>query len=222
VPCAINHFFTVFPKKNLKALIILGRLPNGQRENIFLRRGASPWVSSAFTLVKWLIKNISRERSIVLMLRKPKDFIDLTTIILDIPYTYSCFVLEDARVCIMSQKDFFKAIENKPIFLQRLMSQMAMELRYIEERLVTLTSKGVEQRVAEAILFLYESFGVLEDGRTINCSLRRADIAMIGNMTVANAIRTLSAMAKQGLIEWKDDKLTINDMNAIKKIAYGM
>lgn len=100
-------------------------------------------------------------------------------------------------------------------FIQKL----ARDLGQSDERTVNLTQKHIRGRLAENLLFLKESYGVEEDGSTLSIYLSREDLANLSNMTTANAIRTLSAFASEGLVATDGRKIKILDAGELEKIS---
>jgi CRP-like cAMP-binding protein len=99
---------------------------------------------------------------------------------------------------------------------------LATELGNSDERTVSLTQKHVRGRLAEALLLLKESYGVEEDGHTLNIYLTREDIANLSNMTTSNAIRTLSTFTEEDLISTDGRKIRILKEEELRKISrYG-
>lgn len=96
---------------------------------------------------------------------------------------------------------------------------LAAELGASDERTVNLTQKHIRGRLAEALLFLVDSYGMEEDGQTINIYLSREDLASLSNMTTSNAIRTLSAFANENIIGINGRRIRVFDIEAIKKIS---
>jgi len=71
-------------------------------------------------------------------------------------------------------------------------------------------------------LLLKESYGVEEDGHTLNIYLTREDIANLSNMTTSNAIRTLSTFTEEDLISTDGRKIRILKEEELRKISrYG-
>jgi CRP-like cAMP-binding protein len=66
---------------------------------------------------------------------------------------------------------------------------------------------------------LRDTYGYEEDGKTINVSLSREDIAHLSNMTTSNAIRTLSGLASEGDIEIKGKKIRILNTTNLEYIS---
>ena len=100
-------------------------------------------------------------------------------------------------------------------FLERL----AKDLGKADSRTVNLTQKHIRGRLAEALLFLRDSYGLEEDGCTLSIYLSREDLANLSNMTTANAIRTLSAFASEKLLAVDGRKIKIMDFSKLEKIS---
>lgn len=100
-------------------------------------------------------------------------------------------------------------------FVQRL----AVALGKSDARTVNLTQKHIRGRLAESILFLKESYGLEEDGKTLSACLSREDMANLSNMTTSNAIRHLCAFAQEQLIALDGRKIKILDETALQKIS---
>ena len=96
---------------------------------------------------------------------------------------------------------------------------LAKDLCTDDMRIVSLTQKHIRGRLAESLLVLRNNYGFDTDGHTINCRLSREDLANFSNMTTANAIRTLSSFASEGLINIKGRYITLNDEEALQKIS---
>jgi len=96
---------------------------------------------------------------------------------------------------------------------------LSYELGNADVRTVNLTQKHVRGRLADALLFLRDSYGLEEDHSTISVYLSREDLANLSNMTTSNAIRTLSAFAEEHLIAIDGRKIKILDLPHLQKIA---
>ncbi len=97
--------------------------------------------------------------------------------------------------------------------------QLSIDLGIADERTVSLTQKHIRGRLAEAILFLKESYGVEEDGCTLSIYLSREDMANLSNMTTANAIRTLSNFSAEKIVAIDGRKIKIIDEVTLEKIS---
>lgn len=97
--------------------------------------------------------------------------------------------------------------------------KLSEELGASDTRTVSLTQKHIRGRLAEALLFLKESYGVEEDGCTLSIYLAREDLANLSNMTTSNAIRTLSSFAAEKLIAIDGRKIKLIREEELHKIS---
>lgn len=100
-------------------------------------------------------------------------------------------------------------------FIQKL----AVALGKSDARTVNLTQKHIRARLAESILFLKDSYGTEDDGKTLCIRLSREDMANLSNMTTSNAIRHLNAFAQEQLIDLDGRKIRILDEATLQKIS---
>ena len=77
----------------------------------------------------------------------------------------------------------------------------------------------IRGRLAEALLFLKDSYGVEKDGSTLSIYLSREDLANLSNMTTSNAIRTLSGFAGEKLIAIDGRKIKIIQDEELRRIS---
>jgi CRP-like cAMP-binding protein len=73
--------------------------------------------------------------------------------------------------------------------------------------------------LAESLLILRDTYGFEADGKTIRVSMSREDIANLSNMTTSNAIRTLSNLATEEIIEITGRRIGILDNINLEHIS---
>lgn len=96
---------------------------------------------------------------------------------------------------------------------------LAIDLGISDSRTVNLTQKHIRGRLAEALLFLLDSYGFEEDGATIAIYLSREDLASLSNMTTSNAIRTLSIFSNEALIAVDGRRIKILDVDQLRRVS---
>ena len=97
--------------------------------------------------------------------------------------------------------------------------ELSKRLGTANERTVNLTQKHVRGRLAEALLFLRDAYGLEEDGCTLSIYLSREDMANMSNMTTSNAIRTLSTFAQEKIIAIDGRKIKLIDTETLERIS---
>ncbi|NLU30660.1 MAG: Crp/Fnr family transcriptional regulator [Bacteroidales bacterium] len=135
------------------------------------------------------------------------------------PYVTAASAFESSTVCLISMElieDRLRENGNLALFFIQMLS---CDLGVADNRVVNLTQKHVRGRLAESLIFLKESYGLEEDGATINIYLAREDLANLSNMTTANAIRTLANFVNERIISLDGRKIKIIDEDKLLKIS---
>jgi len=126
----------------------------------------------------------------------------------------------DACSIYMIPADVIKRLlQQNALLAYSFIERLSEDLGASDRRMVNLTQKHIRGRLAEALLFLKDNYGLEEDGATINIYLAREDIANLSNMTTSNAIRTLSNFASEMVIALDGRKIKIIDFDKLHKIS---
>jgi CRP-like cAMP-binding protein len=158
-------------------------------------------------------------RNQILKMKKPLDIFGFRALFGD-PYFYiSADAIEDSTVCVIEKSPLVKILKKNAEFSFQFAKLLSEELKFANNRIISLTQKHVRGRVAESILLLSDIYGFEEDGKTIGVYLSREDIAGLSSMTTSNAIRTLSNFVSDGIISLKGRKITLVDKPALETIS---
>lgn len=95
---------------------------------------------------------------------------------------------------------------------------LACDLGTSDARTINLTQKHIRGRLAESIVMLIDKYGYEADGMTINAALPREDLAALSNMTTSNAIRTLSSLVSEGIIEVEGRRIRVLNPEKLKHV----
>ena len=158
-------------------------------------------------------------REQILKLVKEHGFIGYRSLFSDHPSPFSVSAIEPASVIIFDKSAVLKVLRKNPETGLKLMKLMSEEIYFINNRIVSLTQKHIRGRVAESLLLLRDTCGVDVDGKTIKIQLPREDIAHLSNMTTSNAIRTLSNLASEKIIELNGKRITIINSTRLESIS---
>lgn len=158
-------------------------------------------------------------REQILKLVRPLDLTGFRNIFQANVWNDSAIAIEDSVICIIDRNNLANILKQNSDFSFRMMKLMADELIFFQDRIISLTQKHVRGRLAETLLMLGELYGFEADGKTINAYLTRDDIAHHSNMTTSNAIRTLSNLASEGVIELKRRKIKFLDISELELIS---
>ena len=158
-------------------------------------------------------------RSQIVRLIKAGDYFGFRDHFANQNYVTSSAVFEPSIVCKIPLATVNRWVEENPRLSLFFIKKMAGIIRQADERIVNLTQKHVRGRLAEALLLLKSTYGFEHDGATLSIVPSRKDLANLSNMTTANAIRTLSAFASEGLLALNGRNITILNEDELKNIS---
>ncbi|MFB6318036.1 Crp/Fnr family transcriptional regulator [Saccharicrinis sp. FJH54] len=168
--------------------------------------------------VKIFKEGVGGRGQIVRMVKAPGIF-GKRALFADEEYTTSSICIEES-VIITIHKDILMEVLHHNVELSLFfLKSLAKELGFSNNLTVSLTQKHIRGRLAEALLFLKETYGLESDGVTLNIYLSREDLANLSNMTTSNAIRTLSNFATEKVISVDGRKVKILNDEALKRIS---
>jgi CRP-like cAMP-binding protein len=150
---------------------------------------------------------------------RQQGFIGYKALFSDSPWSVSAIAIEDSAICIFEKNIFVAILKKNPDLSIKLIKVIADELWFSNNRIVSLTQKHIRGRLAESLLVLRDTYGFEADGKTIRVLMPREDIANLSNMTTSNAIRTLSNMAHEGIIEISGKRISILDGKQLELIS---
>ncbi|MDE7073600.1 MAG: Crp/Fnr family transcriptional regulator [Odoribacter sp.] len=167
--------------------------------------------------VKIFKEGIGGRQQIVRM-AKPVGFIGYRAFFAEEIHIASAEALEDSIVCRIKTELIMDIVRTTPDLAMNIIRALATDLGFSHRRTVTLTQKHIRGRLAEALLVLKETYGYENDNCTLKICLTREDLANLSNMTTANAIRTLSNFASEGIVELDGKKIKIIAKDRLEEI----
>ncbi len=155
----------------------------------------------------------------IVRLASTGDVLGYRALIADEPYTASGETLETSRVCFIPKHIFYELLENNLKFNRTMLRLLSNDLKIAERKITNLAYKQVKERLAGAILFLKEKYGLEEDNATLNLSMTRDDLANLVGTATESVIRYLQEMKNEKIIILNKRKIKILNQNALMKVA---
>ena len=159
------------------------------------------------------------QRVQIIRLLRPYDMFGYRSAIVGDRHSSCATTLEPSVLYRIRREAFLQVVQQNNAFCYGVLTAMAKDLAISESRTVNLTQKHIRGRLAESLLTLKQTYGLDEDGATIALYMAREDLANMSNMTTANAIRTLSQFANEGLISLDGRKIQILDEEELTHIS---
>lgn len=146
------------------------------------------------------------------------DLIGYRSILSDEPISASISALEDTYACYIPKSSFFEVIEDSPKFSLNVLKLSCHELGEAGKMIASLAQKTVRERLAEILLILRATFGEDEEGY-LDIKLTREEIANMVGTATESAIRLLSDLKSENLIETKGKRIKLLDRPGLRQIA---
>jgi len=215
-----ESIFSVLTPKELDMLKKNNICTSYSKGEIIYKEGDKP--SGLISLCKGKVKVFKEGvggRDQIIRMAKPIGFIGFRALFAEENYIASAVAIEDCSICIIDKNILEKLIRSNADLALAIIRELAQELGFSNERTVSLTQKHIRGRLAESILFLADTFGYEDDGKTLKVYLSREDLANLSNMTTSNAIRTLSTFAQEGVIKIDGRRVTVLKVRELEKIS---
>lgn len=146
------------------------------------------------------------------------DFIGYPALIEDKNYDDSTVILEDAEIMQIPKEDFQKMVYGDLSIAAKFIKIITKNVKDKEERLLNLAYSSLRKRVAKALVDIHEKFNASGQNKAIEIS--REDIAHYVGTATESLIRTLSDFKAEKLIEIKEGKILIANLDKLKNLLY--
>ena len=191
-----------------------------KKGQVIFQEGAHPYGIYCINTGKVKLSHSGDDgREQIIRLVKPGDLIGYKALISNEPYTATATVLEDSAVCFIPRDVFLQILQKDTALSLKMMQIVTNELRRAELKITHLAQKPVRERLAETLLTLKETYGVEDDGETINVTLSREEIANLVGTATESAIRLLSEFRKEKVIDLPGKKIRILQLQRLINMA---
>jgi CRP-like cAMP-binding protein len=130
----------------------------------------------------------------------------------------SAEALEDSYVCEAGGQDFLAILARHPLLMAKVMMAMARQMFRLERTIESLAREPVDSRLARLFVDLQGSGQRLPEGLLLP-SMTREDMAKICITTRESVSRTLSAWAKDGIIELRGRRILVLEPERLARLV---
>ncbi len=146
------------------------------------------------------------------------DFIGYPALIEEKNYDDSAVVLEDAEVMQIPREDFLQMIYGNMDVAAKFIRIITQNVKEKEERLLNLAYSSLRKRVAKALVDIHSKFNPADTRKPLEIS--REDFAHYVGTATESLIRTLSDFKSEKLIEIKEGKISVMNMDKLRNLLY--
>ena len=146
------------------------------------------------------------------------DYIGYLPLLENKVYEDSAIVLEDAELAQIPKDEFLDMLYKDIQIATKFIRLIAQNVQDKEERLLSLAYGSLRKRVAKALIDIHSKFSNNTTSPTLDIS--REDIAQYVGTATESLIRTLSDFKSEKLVDIKDGKIRIADLNKLQNMLY--
>ncbi len=192
---------------------------NYAKKQVLYQEGKRPRV--LFYLVKGKVKAVKSHedgKEYITDLFTDGDFIGYTALIEDKNYDDSAIILEEAEILQLPREDFMQMIYGNMDVAAKFIQIITQNVKEKEDRLLSLAYSSLRKRVAKALVDIQSKFNAESPTKPIEIS--REDFAHYVGTATESLIRTLSDFKAEKLIEIKEGKISIVNLEKLKNLLY--
>lgn len=158
-------------------------------------------------------------REQIVRMAKPGDIIGYRSLLSADRYTSTAETIEESDICFIPKKLFWSLMDSNQSVSIQLMKLLSNDLKKAEHAITNIAQKPVKERLAEALLFIKETYGYEPNNTTISVTLTREEIANIVGTATETAIRLLSDLKHDKVVEFVGKRIKILNHSRLVELA---
>lgn len=135
------------------------------------------------------------------------------------PRSADVIALEPALVASLAGAAFRKLLAEEPQLGSRVMKRLACLVRSLSERVIDLSTLGVQNRIHAELLRLARAAGVARNRARLDPGPKHADVASQVSTYREQVTRELSALAKAGILQKDGGALVVSDVRRLEEMV---
>ena len=135
------------------------------------------------------------------------------------PRSAGVLALESSLLASMSPAVFWRLLRGEPLVAERVLRRLASFVRRLPDRIIDLSTLGVQSRVHAELLRLAREAGVARNAARIEAAPRYADIASQVSTSREQVTREFSALVKAGVLERTGRALIVRNIARLERLV---
>jgi CRP-like cAMP-binding protein len=220
-PAKAQSTFSDIPDHLLVELSKLKVMNTYKKGQTIFYEGNKPYGVYCISSGKVKLSKISAEgKELIVKLSKPGDLLGYRSFFTNEFYSSTAEVIEDTRICFIDRDKFYELIKNHPPYSLKLLALMGQEIKCAENNSASMAYKSTNERMAEVILTLKETYGVKENNEyKIDIQLSRNDLAGLTGTSVETSVRLLTWLKEKGFVETRKKFIYITNLEGLQALV---
>ncbi len=211
--------FADLEEKDFQRIIKLGLRQKYKKGNIVVLEQESG--AALFVIITGKVKVVRTDedgREVILSMFGPGEFFGEMSLLDGLARSASVVATVKSELFMIHRRDFLQLLEEYPQVAISLLAELAMRIRKADMQIKSLSLKDAAGRVANVLLMLSDDLGVFRKGKVeIEDLPLQQDIANMAGTSRETVSRMIHHFIRNGELELKGNKVTINDYEGFRK-----
>lgn len=197
-----------------------GELSVDPRTTVLMEGTSSPHFYTVLSGMGIRYKTLENGRRQVINFIFPGDFVGLQSVVMG-ESEYSVEATQSMVICAFRRQDLWRLFQVHPERAYDLVWISAVEEAFLGQSLATLGQRSGRERVSWALLKIFERLtmiGLQKLGK-VPFPYKQQDLADALGLSLVHTNKTLAALRKDGLVEWADGTLEVQDADGMREAA---
>jgi CRP-like cAMP-binding protein len=187
-----------------------------RKDIVFRQNSRTSHIMLMVTGLVKIFKEGRNERTVLLKLASPGEYIGMLSVMGDQIHQYSATVVENADICFIDINAYRNVLMDNGKFSLQLINLISQEGLFIFNRLMNQTHKQLPGRIADVLLYFAEQ---IYRQQHFDFPLTRRELAELAGTTKESFIRTLTEFKNDKIISLDGSRVEIISMDIIKTLS---
>lgn len=187
-----------------------------RKDIVFRQNSRTSHIMLMVTGLVKIFKEGRNERTVLLKLASPGDYIGMLSVMGDQIHQYSATVVENADICFIDINAFRNVLMDNGKFSIQLMYLISQDGLFIFNRLINQTHKQLPGRIADVLLYFAEQ---IYRQQCFDFPLTRRELAELAGTTKESFIRTLTEFKNDKIISLDGSRVEIISMDIVRTLS---
>ena len=197
-----------------------GELTVAAGTTILMEGSNSPQLYTVFSGLGVRYKTLENGQRQVINFLFPGDFAGLQAGVMG-EMKHTVEATTEMMLCVFRREDLWLLFRSQPSRAYDLTWLAAVEEHFLGETIASIGQRSGIQRMAWALLRVYQRLRSVELGRdgSVPLPFRQQDLADALGLSLVHTNKVLARLRESQLLTWRDGRLTITDTEALAKLA---
>ncbi len=167
-----------------------------------------------------IVRSSDDGREVILSILGENDFFGEMSLLDGMARSASVIAMSKVELFTIHRQDFLTLLQTVPSVTLALLTELTMRLRKADSQIKSLSLRDSTGRVANVLLQLADSIGMMRKGRVEISELPvQQDLASMAGTSRETISRVVHTLIKKGHLELRGNKLIINDYEKFKSLC---